>query len=148
MSDMASANFNGLAAIYGEDVLDLVKGCEFHFKLSVERKRKEFTGDKERFKSLGYDLLYASTPEAYENALKSLKEFLGKQETDCVAWWDNRKRFIFRAFTRINAPQSNLAEVTHAGWKHRDKTGVSMLKCCYFDIRDRDIPVYIYIFLP
>ena len=32
ISDMAGANFNGLAAIYGEDILDQIKGCEFHYK--------------------------------------------------------------------------------------------------------------------
>ena len=48
---------------------------------------------------------------------------------DWIQWWDVRK-----AFTRFDAPQSNLAEVLHAGWKHRDKTGVSLLACCYFDV--------------
>lgn len=36
--DMTSANFNDLAIIYGEDILDTVMGCEFHFKQSFEFK--------------------------------------------------------------------------------------------------------------
>ena len=51
-------------------------------------------------------------------------------------WWDARKENKFRAFTSFNAPQSNQAEAVHAGWKNRDKMGVSLLECCYFDIRD------------
>ena len=47
-----------------------------------------------------------------------------------------RKEFAFRAFTSFNAPQSNLPEVIHAEWKNRDKMGVSLLECCYFDLRD------------
>ena len=43
---------------------------------------------------------------------------------------------IFRAFTSFNAPQSHQAEAVHAGWKNRDKMGVSLLKCCYFCIGD------------
>ena len=37
---MASASFNDLAITYGKDILDKVKGCEFHFKESVDRKVK------------------------------------------------------------------------------------------------------------
>lgn len=35
---MASANSNGLAIIYGGDILGKVKGSEFYFKQSVQRK--------------------------------------------------------------------------------------------------------------
>ena len=38
VTDMATAYFSGLSIVYGEDVLTKVKGCEFHFKQSVERK--------------------------------------------------------------------------------------------------------------
>ena len=31
-TDMASGNFIGLVTIYGEDILETVKGCEFHFR--------------------------------------------------------------------------------------------------------------------
>ena len=29
------SNFNGLQSVYGEDVLSKIKGCEFHFKDSI-----------------------------------------------------------------------------------------------------------------
>ena len=35
---MASADSNGLAIIYGGDILGKVKGSEFHFKQSVQKK--------------------------------------------------------------------------------------------------------------
>ena len=35
--DMTTANFNGLQLIYGEDVLHKIKGCEFHFRQSINR---------------------------------------------------------------------------------------------------------------
>ena len=35
VTDMASANFNGLAIVYREDIRSRVKGCEFRFKQSV-----------------------------------------------------------------------------------------------------------------
>ena len=137
LSDMASANFNRLSTIYGEDVLEKVKSCEFHFKQAVERKIRGFGGDKDQFKKLAYGLLYATTPEAYENSLQLFEEFATDAKLkDWIQWWDVRKEKIFHAFTHFDAPQSNLAEVLHAGWKHRDKMGVSLLECCYFDLRD------------
>ena len=30
-TDMVTANFNGIVKIYGEEILEKVKGCEFHF---------------------------------------------------------------------------------------------------------------------
>ena len=35
--DMALVNFSGLQMIYGEEVLDKIKGYEFHYKKSVNR---------------------------------------------------------------------------------------------------------------
>ena len=34
---MALVNFSGLQMIYGEEVLDKIKGYEFHYKQSVNR---------------------------------------------------------------------------------------------------------------
>ena len=38
--DVVSVNFNDLAIIQGEDVLDKVMGYEFYFKQSVEKTVK------------------------------------------------------------------------------------------------------------
>jgi hypothetical protein len=116
-----------------------VKGCEFHYKLSIERKAKGLGDKADEFKHLALNMLNVSTPESYANAVKNVKTFStnnGGILNDWIEWWDSRKDFIFRAFTTFNAPQCNQAEVVHAGWKHRDKMGVSLLECCYFDIRD------------
>ena len=84
-----------------------------------------------------YGLLYATTPEAYENSLQLFEEFaIDAKMKDWIQWWDVQKEKNFHAFTRFDAWQSNLAEVLHPGWKHCDKMGVSLLECCYFDIQD------------
>ena len=49
-------------------------------------------------------------------------------------WWHNRGRNIFLAFT--DQPSCNQAEVVHARWKNRDKTGPSLYQAAAFDIRD------------
>ena len=117
-----------------------MKCCEFHFKQSVERKVKTLNTKGEEFRNIALGLLIASTPEAYSHALRLLKTFLSNNAEsirDWIEWWDARKEFAFRAFTSFNAPQGNLPEVIHAEWKNRDKIGVSLLECCYFDLRDR-----------
>ena len=37
ITDMTTANFNGLQLIYDEEVLHKIKGCEFHFCQSINR---------------------------------------------------------------------------------------------------------------
>ena len=63
---MASCNFIGLVEIYGEDVLQYIKGCEFRFHDSVNRHANKFDGESETFKKYALQLLTSSTPEAYE----------------------------------------------------------------------------------
>ena len=72
---MAGANFHGLANIYGEDVLRKVKGCEFHYKQSVEKKTKTLGEKGEGFRQIANRLLYATTPESYTSALDAIKSF-------------------------------------------------------------------------
>ena len=43
---------------------------------------------------------------------------------------------MFHAFTSIDAPHSNLAEVVHAGWKNKGDIKISILNCCYFDVME------------
>lgn len=84
-------------------------------------------------------MVTSSTPEAYSHDIDVLKIF-SKDNADNVKHWiewsDARKENIFQALTSLSAPQSNQAEAVHAGWKNRDKMGVSLLKCCYFCIGD------------
>ena len=139
---MASGNFIGLVKIYGEDVLETVKGCEFHYKDSVNRKTKSFNDDiKGKFTTQALCLLTATTPEAYYEARNQLQMFLNNEApyvdvSSWLEWWHSRRDLIFRAFTSKEAPSSNLAEVIHAGWKNRDWMGVSLLDACFFDVRD------------
>ena len=38
VTDMALNKFSGFRMIYGEEVLDKIKGCKFHYKQSVNRR--------------------------------------------------------------------------------------------------------------
>ena len=41
-TNMATSNFSGLERMFGEDILAKIKGCEFHFKDSVNKHTKFF----------------------------------------------------------------------------------------------------------
>ena len=84
-------------------------------------------------------MLTSSTPNAYSHTIDILKLFSKDNADNVKLWiegWGAQKENIFRAFTSFDAPQSNQVEVVHAESKNRDKMGVSLLECFYFDIRD------------
>ena len=121
---MASGNLIGLVKICGEDVLQYIKGCEFHFCDSVSRHANKFGKERETFKKYALQLLTSSTPEAYEISCQELKSFINTTKNaetchHCLNWWNSKKGFIFSVFTPEEAPSSNFTAAIHAGWKHR-----------------------------
>ena len=124
---MASSNFTGISAVYGEDVLSEMNGCEFHFNQSVQRQVKKLDEPLgTMFLTYAKSILRSTTPEAYESTHQEMKLFLESQtqtekQIGWLAWWHNRRALMFKAFTSIDQPSSNQAEVIHAGWKTRVK---------------------------
>ena len=69
------SNFNILQSVNGEDVLSKIKGSEFHFKDTINRRARILHEKGQKFKELAIELLYAMTPECYKNA-KKMSKFL------------------------------------------------------------------------
>ena len=116
---MAGCNFSGLVMIYGEDVLNKVKGCEFHFKKSINRQMSSLQDDGIQFELLALNMLSASSIKAYSSSHNAMEKFIGainrqKQLKPWLRWWHLRRFNIFQAFTGQGKPRSNLAEVVHA----------------------------------
>ena len=116
---MAGCNFNGLQQVYGEHILNITKGYEFHFQQSINHRIRQIGGKGPRFQTLANTFLTGSTPEAYNAAKLSLEQFIEEEEVSIIAdwltWWNDRKNYIFREFKGYEDPRSNLAEVIHAG---------------------------------
>ena len=74
------SNFNGLQSVYGEDVLSKIKGCEFHFKDSINRRVRILHKKGQKFKELATELLYAMIPERYKNAEKNVEVFIENEK--------------------------------------------------------------------
>ena len=130
------SNFNGLQSVYGEDVLSKIKGCEFHFKDSINRRVRILHEKGQKFKELATELLYAMTPESYKNAKKNVDVFIKNEEVHELSrwleWWHVRRHFVFCAFKRYEDPRSNQAEVIHAGWLYKRYIYLSYLSLFIF----------------
>lgn len=138
-TDMAGANMNGLVNVYGEEVLQRIKSCEFHFKENLNKMARKLKSDDDArtFKTLCDDLLTARLKETYMTKLQSLRNFIKELPAGWLDWWDNRRQFIFRAFSsRGTVPHMNQAEVVHASWAHRDRSNMSLLEAAQAEVRD------------
>ena len=139
VTDMATVNIAGLAKIYGDDIIDKIKGCEFHYLKSANEKASTTSEKCDEFTPLAHQLLEASTKEGYNNAYNNLHDFVN---VNCnllkawLKWWDNRKELIFRAFKPMNAPRMNQAEVIHASWELRNVVGLTLMESTEFDVRN------------
>ena len=69
------SNFNGLQSVYGEDVLSKIKGCEFHFKDSINGRVIILHEKGQKFKEFATELLCVMIPESCKNA-KKMSKFL------------------------------------------------------------------------
>ena len=84
-TDMNSSCYEGIRTVFGEVI---TKGCEFHFKESVEKWCKSIQEiQREEFKSLAYELLCVSTSEAYDPAYSRIRNFINNSELDFLLSW-------------------------------------------------------------
>ena len=95
VTDMAGSNFVGLEKLYSEGVTGKIKGCEFHYKDSVNKKARSLGEDDEEFELMAINLLESSAPEAYEKVKDKMIAFINKKENlnTFIAWfnwWDAR----------------------------------------------------------
>ena len=143
ITDMAGSNMEGLKRVFGQEVLERVKTCEFHFKECQNRQARRFHEEvRRKFKSLSTALLAAQSSTSYNKAKENLENFIAEEPerarlTTWLKWWHKRQAFIFPAFQYTQGgPKTNLAEVVHASWVKRDKINLSLLDAAYADARD------------
>lgn len=118
---MDGANLVGIRNVFGSEALQQVKTCEFHFKQNRNKKARQLDDESsQEFKEKCEALLIAQTVDGYKAAMNDLIKFV-KDKPDrqylesWLKWWDERREFIFNAFTISDAPKMNQAEVVHAG---------------------------------
>ena len=80
VTDIADSNFVGLEKLYGEGATNKIKGCEFHYKDSVNKKARGLGENFEEFKLIAINLLELSTPKAYEKVKDKVAAFINKKD--------------------------------------------------------------------
>lgn len=137
---MVAVNTNSLRQVHGYDFLSNIKWCEFHFCYSVQKHSKKLDGHNQTVViNLAIGLLSSAAPENYNEYLRRIFcDFTNDKESlkPWLVWWNKRKHLTFRDFTASNAPQSNLAEMIHAGWKDQDDVGLDIFESTKSDVRD------------
>ena len=138
---MASANFNGIGTVFGPKEVDKMKGCEWHFTESIRKKKAGMDLDiGSTFEKYAKAMLNSASPVSYDVAYQAMFTLLSTtpEIISCLDWleyWHRRRGFMFRAFSSIDAPNSNLAEVVHAGWKNSAEIKLSILAATYYDLK-------------
>ena len=89
ITDMAGCNIEGLKWVFGRDVVERIKSCEFHFKECRNRQaRKLGNDDRNNFKRLCNLLLQAPTPISYNKAKEDLESFIAESpERQSLSTW-------------------------------------------------------------
>ena len=110
MHEYGNSQFQQSSKIYGEEILEKVKGCEFHFRDSINRKASTLGKHSSKFKEISLSMITSTIPAAYINALKNMQDFISKDEKladlrHWFNWWDNRRELIFKAFTSKVTPE-------------------------------------------
>ena len=77
-SDMAGSNLQGIKQVFGDDALQKVKGCKFHFKQCRNRHARTLKSEetRQKFTKLCDSLLSTATPPAYHSAKEDLTKFI------------------------------------------------------------------------
>ena len=146
MVDEAGGLQEGLRKVHGNSVLEKLKTCEFYFLQCANRQRARLHSKKSKkfFTRVTRTFLQAQTSISYNNAIQELKEFVAKKPAKDqrgfliprLEWWDDRQSHVSPAFTRKNAPATNLAEVIHSKWKTTGGTHRSLVDAATEDIKD------------
>lgn len=118
--DEAGANFNGIAAIYGEEILRKVFGCQFHFKHCLDRLIKRIPAEMPEVRAeaeeLAIMMLTVETMPRYHAIVKRFRQLGGlcKSISSWIEWWHARRYHLFPVFRGYNLASMNLAEVGNA----------------------------------
>ena len=145
ITDEAGANIAGLVSVFGDDVKERLKGCEFHFLQSVQRHtvHLESRKSKRKFKKMANELRTMSSPLQYEQTFRNLTNFIEHKPQKRAAlrtwlhWWDSRKIRWARAYSpSYKAPAANQAETVNACFTNTGSCGRSLVDAAYDDVAE------------
>ena len=147
MTDEAGGIHAALKQKFGAEYDNKVVTCRFHLQQCAARHAKgAFLGapDKDekvkKMKDLVNEMVFTPTVTSYfesharlisffeESGVSSLKKWL--------EWWDRRRNHVMEAFRVEDAPNTNLAEVSHSSMAASGGSNLSILEAAVYDSSD------------
>ena len=121
----------------------------FQMHLTMCRNRHSssaFIGDTNKqgkiaeFRKNVNTLVHANTINEYNDVFNELREFIPNENKPALMrwllWWDKRRSHVMDAYRDTTAPNTNLAEVSHASTSHCGGSSLNILQTAIFDISD------------
>ena len=144
MTDEAGGLHAALKKRLGETYDTKVVSCRFHLSQCTNRHANSaFVGREDKdekvktMKKLVHTMVHAATPNLYNSAYQEVVAFLEKEKLAEVItwleWWDRRRNHVMQAFRPDGAPNTNLAEASHASMQISGGADLSLLDSAVFD---------------
>ena len=107
--------------VYGEEFChDCIRGCQFHFKQQVQKKKHEVPQEhQEEFIKICNELCIITIVAKYEILKGKLEEMACCTPSlwTWINWWDVRRVCIFGPFRHAGLPRCNLSKQGNKSWK-------------------------------
>ncbi len=127
MFDENAANFNGLEAVFGEEIRSRAFSCKWHFMRNVTKHSVKLPSDQQqKFKDICENLTTCSTVARYK-ALQSELSAIADEVPELrhfVDWWEARRYHIVGAFRQSGHAGLNLAEVGNSAWSSSHRMAI------------------------
>ncbi|XP_076099474.1 uncharacterized protein LOC143068952 [Mytilus galloprovincialis] len=131
-------------AIYCQDK---VVTCQLHLNMCRNRHTSSvFIGndDKEQkiveLRKKINDMVHSTTVNQYNSQYNEVKRFITENnKSSLLKWlqcWDKRRNHVMDAYRDVSAPNTNLAEVSHASTTHCGGSNLNLIQTAVFDISD------------
>ena len=131
-------------AIYCQDK---VVTCQLHLNMCRNRHTSSvFIGndDKEQkiveLRKKINDMVHSTTVNQYNSQYNEVKRFITENNKSSLLkwlqWWDKRRNHVMDAYRDVSAPNTNLAEVSHASTAHCGGSNLNLIQTAVFDISD------------
>ncbi|CAC5400939.1 unnamed protein product [Mytilus coruscus] len=86
------------------------------------------------------DMVHSTTVNQYNSQYNEVKRFITENNKSSLLkwlqWWDKRRNHVMDAYRDVSAPNTNLAEVSHASTTHCGGSNLNLLQTAVFDISD------------
>ncbi|CAC5366958.1 SRGAP [Mytilus coruscus] len=85
-------------------------------------------------------MVHSTTVNQYNSQYDEVKRFIMENNKSSLLkwlqWWDKRQNHVMDAYRDVSAPNTNLAEVSHASTTHCGGSNLNLIQTAVFDISD------------